>query len=374
MTRTISFQHFIAAAICSGVVAAATSTAKLSAEDGRAEIASAFKRTKTAQTIEDFSEILDLCGTAASRAQPERLAAYTRQLQAWTHNRRGEVYTAKAAAANLADDKVASAELDVLALADFEDAIRLDESQWKPWLNRGVSYGVLGRHAEAVSDFTRVIELKPEEADGWYNRAEVLVELGRFEEAIADYHEVLLLATDDISALIGRSIAHFRSGNSAAALQDMDAAIQMDDTGPTVFIQRADMLQSLGRWEEAAADLRRAITVGPDSALTYRATAWLMATCPEARYRDEQLALQAAHRAVNLVGRESWQLLDTLAAAHANAGQYDEAVQAVAQALGLAPPQHKDEVRARASRYSAQQPYRSPVVQVANTPNPNVQR
>ena len=61
----------------------------------------------------------------------------------------------------------------------------------------------------------------------------------------------------------------------------------------------------------------------------------MMATCPEEAFRDGAQAVALAERACQLTDRKDASLLDTLAAAYAEAGRFDQAVQTVREAISL---------------------------------------
>jgi hypothetical protein len=83
-----------------------------------------------------------------------------------------------------------------------------------------------------------------------------------------------------------------------------------------------------------------------------------LATCPEANYRDGKTALASATRACKLTEFSVPMLLDPLAAACAEAGDFDAAARWQEKAIGLAPDGlKKDEYRARLALYRAGKPY-----------------
>ena len=82
-------------------------------------------------------------------------------------------------------------------------------------------------------------------------------------------------------------------------------------------------------------EYKKAIDLNLKDSPVYINLAWLLATCPETSLRNGQKAVALAEAAQALAGIESPQLLDTLAAAYAEAGQYDEAVETAKRALAL---------------------------------------
>jgi hypothetical protein len=67
--------------------------------------------------------------------------------------------------------------------------------------------------------------------------------------------------------------------------------------------------------------------------------AWLMATCPEASFRNGPLAVTLAKRAEQLTGSSNALVMGTLAAAQAEAGHFAEAIAAAGRARQLAAAQ-----------------------------------
>jgi len=354
------------------------SAASAGAEDSTAQelIQQAYQKTRGATSVEDFGNVVALCEAAESEPLEDAHAAYVQQLKSWAFNKRGEAFSDLAAAALEGGNADAAAQLDTAALADFERAVALAPERWKPLQNRAVSYAVAGRFDDAVADFSRVIELRPEHANAWFNRAELRYEQGRYDDAVVDYTESLARAPDDFGALTGRGHANFQAGRFAEALDDYHAAVRLASEDADAFANRGDAFLRLGNWEEAARDYRRAMRLDPDSPRAFRSAAWLMATCPDARYRDAELAVQAAEKAFDhATGSLEPTAFDTLAAAYANAGQYQKAQQTLARGIEMASAEQRAELQRRLDLYVSGQPYREPVgAATVRTASANVSR
>jgi hypothetical protein len=88
----------------------------------------------------------------------------------------------------------------------------------------------------------------------------------------------------------------------------------------------------------------------------YTNLALFRAGCPEARFRDGKKALEAAEKAYQLAKGPGE--MAALAAARAEVGQFDKAVEWQTKATSGAPAGEKDQYRDWLKLYQDQKPYR----------------
>jgi serine/threonine-protein kinase len=87
--------------------------------------------------------------------------------------------------------------------------------------------------------------------------------------------------------------------------------------------------------------------------------AWLMATCSDASLRNGRIAVEQAQKAVAATNRKDPNVLDTLAAAYAENGQFDQAVRTQKEAMVLITSETAlKDYRSRLDLYEANEPYR----------------
>jgi tetratricopeptide (TPR) repeat protein len=234
-------------------------------------------KTRTAESVEDYTAILEICEEAGQHELSEVQRDYFNQLTAWASNRRGEQYAALAAEAATQGDDQQAAELDQLALADFETAVEFNPQRWKAIHNRGVSYALAGRYEDAIRDFSRVIELEPNYPNVWFNRGQIHYELGAFQEAVDDYNRMLQLSPQDAGAITNRAHARFELGQYREALQDYSRAVQLNPNSARALADRGDAYRALGDHPRAALDYRRAMQLADADSRVYQSAAWFMA-------------------------------------------------------------------------------------------------
>jgi len=335
-----------------GSTADATSASAATSEGGQPPVnsavqlvADAHKLSLKAASQAEYSQIIKLCAQATERGLEGESQTYCGQLASWALNRRGQVR---------ADEGLGE-----LAMADFRSALQFDASNWRALHNRGVTYAQTGEFAEAFDDICRVIELNPEFAKAYSNRATLYVQAGDFPKALADYDQAVRLDAKLTQAQVGRGRVLHRQGRLKEALCDLTAAVALAPKDAQIVCSRADLLADLGRYDEALTDYARAIELNPRFEHAFRNGAWLLATCPDAEVRDVEGALDGAKAALGCGYGERHAALDTLAAALANAGRYQEAVEAVEQAIAIAPEDLRPAYESRYALYKQNQPFRS---------------
>ena len=122
-------------------------------------------------------------------------------------------------------------------------------------------------------------------------------------------------------------------------------------------------LANQGRHSEAIAQYHQALALRPDGTDALNNLAWLKATNEDERLRDGATAVLLAKRACELTGYDDPTFLDTLAAAYAEAGRYEEAIQteqkAIAFALSLKQGEPVSVLEERIQLYRSYRPYRA---------------
>ena len=80
------------------------------------------------------------------------------------------------------------------AIADYDEAIRLNPDYDYAYNNRGVAKKNLGRHEEAITDYDEAIRLKPDYAMIYNNRGKANITLNRMDKARRDFETAITLA------------------------------------------------------------------------------------------------------------------------------------------------------------------------------------
>jgi tetratricopeptide (TPR) repeat protein len=305
----------------------------------------AHKISQSAKNELDYTQVIRLCARVLRQKVSGEKAKFARELSAWALNRRGQLRT---------DESEQE-----LAMADFQCALEFAPNHWRALHNRGVTHAQLGRFAEAFDDFNRVIELMPTFAKAYSNRATLYIQAGDLRAALEQYSQSIQLDGNLVAAQVGRGRVCHQLGRLEEALVHFTAAVKLEQDDAQIVCSRADLLADMGQYRNAMVDYASAIELNPEFAHAYRNGAWLLATCPDSELRDARNALIGAQRALEFGYGQHHVALDTLAAAQANAGQFDEAIVSLQQALEIAPPSAQQAYEIRMQLYEQQQPYRT---------------
>jgi len=138
-------------------------------------------------------------------------------------------------------------------------------------------------------------------------------------------------------ALYTRAKVYIKENKWALALQDCSNALHQDPTFIEAALARADINSHLGRYAESIKEVDHVVSIRPRldglaRALSQRA--WFRLTCPDPAFRDPKQALKDATTACKLLQWRDEDMIDTLAVACAQTGDFDAAVRYEMQALG----------------------------------------
>jgi tetratricopeptide (TPR) repeat protein len=248
------------------------------------------------------------------------------------------------------------------AITCFDACLRDNPRDVSALGNRGLAWAGKNDLDRAIVDYSRAIELNPNIAILFVNRARACAEKKEFHRAVADYTQALRLAPKLIPALAGRANAYADSLDFNSAIADYSQAIQLDPRDVVLLGNRGTACINRKLYAMAIADFRESIRLDPTYAPAWNNFAWIMATCPNEQLRDGQRAVAFATRACELSKWKTAGYLCTLAAAHAECGNFPEAIRREKQAvaLGLASKYEKDRSDMRMKCYEAGQPYHDP--------------
>ncbi|HLY38809.1 MAG TPA: tetratricopeptide repeat protein, partial [Candidatus Binatia bacterium] len=298
------------------------------------------------------------------------------------------------AAINLGNIRVSQGRNDD-AQALYRRAVELDPANPVGHYNLAMMLAAQGDLDGAVREDSAAIAIVPRHVGARLARGDALLRLDRAADAEKDFQAVLTTSPEDPDALTGLGRAAVARAAWPAALTSFEKALRRS---PRADVHRmvAEVLEQLGREDDAVAHYRAAYEAEPGNAdgatslvtalltsgrvaeavaLLQRrvadtpeepafatSLAWIEATARDAQWRNAAEAVRLAERACPADDCDDPDRLDTLAAAYAEAGRFDDAIRAAERAVTAArgTEDGADAMEERLALYRARQPYRSP--------------
>jgi tetratricopeptide (TPR) repeat protein len=250
------------------------------------------------------------------------------------------------------------------AEARLRRAVELDPEDAGSQTNLGVALAQAGRIEEALPHFARAVELDPEWAPARANLAGALLQRGDPAGAIPHFEKAVELEPKQavpLRSALGLALLGVQRGDDAVA--QFQKALAVDPSAVPALEGLATAYHyALGRPRDALAAWRKVLRLQPGYVPVLIQASWVLATTPDAALRDGAEAAALAERAVQLTGGKEPAALDSLAAALAASGRFDEAARAAERGRDAARQQGNAglaaEIEGRLALYRARKPYR----------------
>ncbi len=149
------------------------------------------------------------------------------------------------------------------ALADADEAIRIDPQYFSGHIQRGYVLNEMRNFDGALAAFNRAAELDPTSPRPPDGRGDVFLEKKDYDRAIAQFSSAIGLDPAYAAAYSARAFAYYRKGDLDRALQDVNEAFKRGSKSAATYNTRALVLHARRDYDEAIADLTQAIRVDP---------------------------------------------------------------------------------------------------------------
>jgi len=214
------------------------------------------------------------------------------------------------------------------AIAYLTEALKVNPDNTRIRNKLGMLLGKEGKSKEAFELLTESLRIRPEQINAHNRLAWLLFQDGKTDEAISHYLESL------------------RIKNNQAKVHNL----------------LAELLLMQGNIEEAIGHWKQALHFQPDLSEALNNLAWVMAAHEDDKFRNPPQALRYAQKACELAEFKDPDLLDTLSAAYAAVGNFDEAIETTERALKLyldsGLEKKADDMQHRLELFRQGQPYR----------------
>jgi protein O-mannosyl-transferase len=195
-----------------------------------------------------------------------------------------------------------------------------------------------------------------------YNLGVVLARTGNLDDAIRHYRTAINFKPDYVEAYYNLGNAFVRKGDVEAAIYNYRNAIKINPDFFKAYYNIARILSNQGKIDEAIYNYQKALSINSEIPQVLYNLSWIYATSEEKRYRNGINAVILAEKLCMLTDHHQPLALDALAAAYAENGNFNKAVETANKALELllqlGPEEHVIELKKRLKLYQSGQPYR----------------
>jgi tetratricopeptide (TPR) repeat protein len=241
---------------------------------------------------------------------------------------------------------------------------------WMAQNNLGSVLLQKGQVDEAIVHFRDALEINADDVGAQANLGNALLQKGQLDEAIAHFYAALgikgdyteLLSTDYAQVHCGLGYALLLKGQADEAIVHYQKALEIkpddDDTENNLGI----IFYQKGQLEPAIVHYQKAIEINPRNAHAAANLAWALATSPQTPTLYA-VAVKLAQQVNQMTGGANSSVLQILAAAYAQTGQFPQAMETAKRSLQLAMDQKnaglEEALKTELVLYEKGQPFRA---------------
>lgn len=193
-----------------------------------------------------------------------------------------------------------------------------------------------GRGADVAVALQKALAAAPDNPRLHGGVGDLFIRLERYDDAIAALQRATQLAPQFAPAWHTLGLAHRGKGAMDAAERAWRQALAAAPNYMPPRMALVSVLLGKADYAGAVTLIDEGIKANPNEMELVNGLAWLLATCPTDNVRDGRRAVQLAEQACKAASFRNHAYLDTLAAAYAEAGDFEEALKTIGQAIRLA--------------------------------------
>ncbi len=208
------------------------------------------------------------------------------------------------------------------AIEQYQQVLKHDPHFARAYNDLGTMLVRQDKADQAVEYFQQAIDNDPYYADAHFNLAVVAMREERYADAVAHAQTALAIEPRHAAAHATLAMALSKEGHVDQAVEHLKQALEIEPDKFDSRFQLGVMLCRQGQDREALSNLRAVQRQQPNRPDVLRELAWLLATSPDDSVRNASESLQFAQRLAQQSDFLDPALLDLLAAAYAEAGEF----------------------------------------------------
>jgi tetratricopeptide (TPR) repeat protein len=254
-------------------------------------------------------------------------------------------------------------------------ALAVTENNDVALTNLGNAFLDRGQLDEALTYLHSALAIRSGSKDQHYNLSlaiihdtigNVLARIGRVDEALDHFRQAVDLRPDFPDAHYNLGMVLFRKGDLDGAIAQWRITLSLHPDDPGTNTSLANALVEKGLFREAVAHYQVTLQSEPDSELPLNNLAWVLSAAPDDSVRNGAAAVELALHLNQVTHDSNPFFIRTLAAAYAEAGQFEKAIETGQTASGLAHAQAQHELAGKieeeTGRYRQHLPFRDPTL------------
>ncbi|MFQ5627118.1 MAG: tetratricopeptide repeat protein [bacterium] len=251
---------------------------------------------------------------------------------------------------------------EIQTMPDSANALRIAEGVSSYWYHvRGLVLMSRKQYRLAAGEFEAALAAAPS-ADTHYNLGIALKYQGQYQRALEHFDKAIRLNPGFAGAKAAMGESLLAMGLRKQAKIYLKKAIATDSSSARAYFHLGEIYFMERAFGKAVETFHAGLKVDPQDARIAFRLAWLLATAPEPSLRDGAEAVRLAEWVNQKTNGNSPEVLDILAAAYAEKGDFDKAVVAAEMAYAIAKKANRytfaDEIQERKKLYAKRRPYR----------------
>ncbi|HUI05792.1 MAG TPA: tetratricopeptide repeat protein [Verrucomicrobiae bacterium] len=214
-------------------------------------------------------------------------------------------------------------------------ALQVTKNNWVVQNNLGLFLWRSAKVPEAIEHYEQALRIKPDYAEAHHNLGLALSAAGRLQDAVQQFEQVVRIKPDSAEAHRRLGLALRQAGKPQEATAQFALALRMKPDSAETYNNLGNTFLQAGYFKDAIAQYERSLLLEPNFVDAQNNLAWLLATLAPTDGGDPVRAVALARRACELTNDRMAAYLDTLAAAYAAAGRFNDAVACALRGIEL---------------------------------------
>lgn len=243
----------------------------------------------------------------------------------------------------------------------FRELLAKNPSDYVSTVRLATLLAQLNRPDESIPLYVKATELSPNHPSLHLEFATALMSFSKLDEALVEVRKHLELKPNDALALQMMGTLLIATKDYKAANEALERSVAIQPRQLEAYRGLVEIALKENAPARAKAILTKALETMPKAAPLANLLAWILATTPDKEVANAQEAIDWAEKACRMAAYKSHEFLDTLAAASAAAGKFDDAVRWEKEAIRLATEAKQtasiESYQKRLALFESKQPY-----------------